>query len=475
MAAMTEIESFANLTLNDGGLKAEEDFSKEELDAIGRDEDTIISDKRLLKALNSSDQKLRLSAAIGVRRLSQSEIQPIATRIQPILDAGILPAIIDLLSSDDRGLLYEATWILVNITAGSTEQTAEVVEAGALPKLVPLFPVSPDNIKENILMIAGNILGDSKHLRLVGIREGGFKLALDVLRAPEDYSTGCVGTAAWVTATASSLEHGGFPDDGLAAEMTLVLTTFIQNQRANLSESFREAVSALRRLAAHRDITNAISERGITCQLVQICTEGNKYSREDALRLLIQIGGGGVDSVRAMMGSSCLGGLSDSRDAEPLGSRGTTCSAPEYTGPKWDKALMEFPLLPRILQILPDPGSTEEQEFRVGPTMDPARLAAINLETLDRMVEADYLEALSQALLSDDRRRIGVNLHALEQILNAKWDGRQRAVDRFTASGGPGRLRDLRASRNTRKTEAASVARRVLQTHFPEFSKWPRV
>ncbi|KAG8912095.1 hypothetical protein FRC01_005291 [Tulasnella sp. 417] len=491
MAATTEIERFTNLTLNDEGTNGEEQVSEEELDASDWDGYTITSDEaltrsasglkfatiypRILRAMNSTNPRVRLSATIRLRRLSQSESQPIATTIQPILDAGILPAIIDLLSSDDSEFLFEATWILVNITAGSTEQTAKVVEADALPKLIPLFPVSSDKIKENILMIVGNIMGDSKDLRLVGIREGGFKLALDVLRTPEDYSRGCVGTAAWVTATASSLEHGGFPDDGLAAEMTPVLIAFIRNRSDNISESVRDAVTTLRRLSAHRDVTSVISESGITCQLVQLCTEENKYSREDALRLLIQMGGGGMDSVQALMGSGCLGALSDSRDAELSRSRGTACSAPEDTDPKWDKALMELPLLPCILQIVPDPGSTEEQESRVGPTMDPARVAAINLATIDLMVEAAYLEALSQALLSDDHRRLKINLHALEKMLNARWDGRQRAVDQFRSSGGPSRLRDLRARRDTRKTEAASVARGVLQTHFPEFSKWPRV
>ncbi|KAG8916480.1 Importin alpha subunit (Karyopherin alpha subunit) (Serine-rich RNA polymerase I suppressor protein) [Tulasnella sp. 417] len=478
MAAMTEsaaTESFANLNLNDEVLDAEGQASEEDLNTIDWDGYTAIDERakisrkiypKLFKAMNCADQSLRLKATIKIRRSLQSEREPIATTIQPILDAGILPAIIDLLSSDDSEFLFEATWILVNITAGSTEQTAEVVEAGALPKLIPLFPVSSDKIKENILMIVGNIMGDSKDLRLVGIREGGFNFALDVLRAPEDHSTGCVGTAAWVTATASSLEHGGFPDDELvsqAVEMIAVLTTFIRNQRDDVSETLREIVIALRQLSVQRDVTTAIRESEITCQLVQLCTAKGKALREDALRIMIQMGGGGMEAVQALMGASCLCTLSGSHDAERARSR-------------MEKTLMGFPLLPHILQI--DPVSRTQQELRVEAaalTMDPAQVVTINLEILDLMVDASYFEALSQAFLSPDHDTLIVNLHALEQILNAKWDGRQRAVDRFTASGGPGRLRDLRARRDTRKTEAASVARRVLQTHFPEFSKWPRV
>lgn len=135
--------------------------------------------------------------------------------VQPVIDLGVLPAILDMLSSDDSEFLSEATWILVNITAGSSEQTSQVVEAGALPKLISLFPTSTDAIKENILMTVGNTMGDSKHLRQVAVREGGFELALDVLRVPEDYSRGCVESAVWVVANASTLDHGDFPDDKL--------------------------------------------------------------------------------------------------------------------------------------------------------------------------------------------------------------------------------------------------------------------
>lgn len=120
-----------------------------------------------------------------------------------------------MLSSDDPAFLSEATWILVNITAGSSEQTSQVVEAGALPKLISLFPTSTDTIKENILITVGNTMGDSKHLRQVAIREGGFELVLEVLRVPEDHSTGCVESAAWAVATALTLDRGDLPDDRL--------------------------------------------------------------------------------------------------------------------------------------------------------------------------------------------------------------------------------------------------------------------
>lgn len=135
--------------------------------------------------------------------------------VQPVIDSGLLHTVIEMLSSNDPEFLSEATWILINITAGSSEQTSAVIDAGALPKLLALFPSSSTSVKENILLVFGNILGDSEHLRQVAIQAGGFKLALDVLRVPDAHAAKCVESAAWAVATATTPDHGKFPDDDL--------------------------------------------------------------------------------------------------------------------------------------------------------------------------------------------------------------------------------------------------------------------
>lgn len=218
-----------------------------------------------------------------------------------------------------------------------------------------------------------------------------------------------------------------------------------------------------------RDVTTAIRDSGVTSQIVRLCTEKDKRSREDALRLAVHMGGGGEGAVEELLQASAL----DSLAAEQAQTGET---ALEDTAPPRDQALMELPLLPRILQVLS--GSTNPWKLRseaAGRTLNLEQIASKNLEIFDLMVEADYTEALSQALLSDDSDRLEINLQALEQILNATWGGRQRVTERFEASDGPRRLRHLRVRRHTRGTAASGMAQGILRTHFPEFSKWPRV
>lgn len=483
MAATTESATIdlANLTLNDEGGNEEGQASEEELDENALD-GYITTDRRIhpdiVEAIYSTDRSTRLEATIKIRRLLQSQKRPPEVVVQPVIDSGLIPEIIKMLSSDDPEFLWEATWIVVNITAGSPEQTSTVVEAGVIPKLVTLFPISPDNVRINILMTVGNMLGDSKHLRRITVREGGFKLALDILRDPDNHSESCVGSAAWAVGSATTLEYGGFPDNELAAQTIPVLTTFIRQNGDALSESLIEAVVALQQLSVHHDVATAISKSGITHQIVQLCTANDHRLREKALRLIIHMSGGSDHTVQEMMDADCLSAL-DSCVAKHARSRGMACSAVANIARGTSsqvRALVESPLLPRMLEVLSDSAELLSSSLEAARVMlNLVQVATVNLELLDPIVEAGYLERLSQGLSSDDSYMLMIHLQAMDQILGAKWDGRQRALERFNASDGPRRLRDLRVRKSTRKSEPAKVARKIVETHFPELSKWPRV
>nr|2RU4_B Chain B, Armadillo Repeat Protein, C-terminal fragment, MAII [synthetic construct]2RU5_B Chain B, Armadillo repeat protein C-terminal fragment [synthetic construct] len=59
-------------------------------------------------------------------------------QIQAVIDAGALPALVQLLSSPNEQILQEALWALSNIASGGNEQKQAVKEAGALEKLEQL-------------------------------------------------------------------------------------------------------------------------------------------------------------------------------------------------------------------------------------------------------------------------------------------------------------------------------------------------
>ncbi|KIO20814.1 hypothetical protein M407DRAFT_29567 [Tulasnella calospora MUT 4182] len=85
---------------------------------------------------------------------------------QPVIDTGLIPAIVvSFLDSEHTSLQGEAARIMMNITCGTTQQTEQVIDAGAIPRLI-ILSESPDaDIADNAAWALGNVLGDSARLR----------------------------------------------------------------------------------------------------------------------------------------------------------------------------------------------------------------------------------------------------------------------------------------------------------------------
>lgn len=115
-----------------------------------------------------------------------------------MIDSGLVPVVVEMLSSKDQKFLVEAAWIISNIASGTSAQTATVVAGGAIPKLTALFPTEASDVQENALWALGNIGGDCWSFRDKVVDAGGIKPALDVLNDAEGHTEKVRNTAAWV-------------------------------------------------------------------------------------------------------------------------------------------------------------------------------------------------------------------------------------------------------------------------------------
>ncbi|KAG9043662.1 Importin subunit alpha-3, partial [Tulasnella sp. UAMH 9824] len=122
----------------------------------------------LILGFHSNDPQTRKLAVTIIRKILQI---PGPHAIQPVIDTGLVPALVALLDSEDTYLQLltapksEATWIVTNIASGTTAQTGRVVEAGAIPKLVRLSESPSDYASLNAIWALRNIVGDSPSLR----------------------------------------------------------------------------------------------------------------------------------------------------------------------------------------------------------------------------------------------------------------------------------------------------------------------
>jgi importin subunit alpha-1 len=117
----------------------------------------------LVAAVRSDDSARQLDATTRFRKLLSIEHNP---PIQDMIDAGVVPRLVEFLSFDNvHQLQFEACWALTNIASGSSDQTRYVIEAGAVPKFKDLLLSSSDDVREQAIWALGNIAGDSPRCR----------------------------------------------------------------------------------------------------------------------------------------------------------------------------------------------------------------------------------------------------------------------------------------------------------------------
>ncbi|XP_016989510.1 importin subunit alpha-3-like [Drosophila rhopaloa] len=121
------------------------------------------------KAGDASRPVQQLSAVQDIRQLLSSKSPPIKDLIQ----GGILPILVECLKkTSPKSQQFEAAWALTNIASGNSEQTTQVVAAGAVPLFLELLK-SPDlDLCEQAIWALANIIGDGPLLRDFVIRLG---------------------------------------------------------------------------------------------------------------------------------------------------------------------------------------------------------------------------------------------------------------------------------------------------------------
>lgn len=96
----------------------------------------------------------------AIRRLLSKEENP---PVKQVLDTGILAKLIELITSADPKIGFEAAWAVTNIA--STEYTSVVVDAGAVRPLVAGMMSGDSNVRDQCVWCVGNIAGDSAKYR----------------------------------------------------------------------------------------------------------------------------------------------------------------------------------------------------------------------------------------------------------------------------------------------------------------------
>ena len=106
----------------------------------------------------------RLRGTILIRELVSLDTNPL---IQKVIDADLVPFLIEFLESDNSRLQLEAAWALTNIASGNKAQSGILIKYDAVPKFIKLLNSDNIELKEQAIWALGNLAGEKDNRSLI--------------------------------------------------------------------------------------------------------------------------------------------------------------------------------------------------------------------------------------------------------------------------------------------------------------------
>lgn len=113
----------------------------------------------LLRMLHSPDPRKRHVAAVCCRYMLGGE-RPL---IRAVIEAGLLPGLVQLVHVTDPAIQHEAAWALCNVAMGSAHDTCILIDSGALPPLIDLLRLPTSLMSYKLSLVAAQALGNIAH------------------------------------------------------------------------------------------------------------------------------------------------------------------------------------------------------------------------------------------------------------------------------------------------------------------------
>lgn len=134
----------------------------------------------MVQGVWSENLEQQIEATTQFRKLLSIERNP---PIEEVISQGVIPRFVQFLQRQDAPQLqFEAAWALTNVASGTSDNTREVIENGAVPLFVQLLRSTSDDVREQAVWALGNIAGDSHQCRDLVLSKFALQPLLEQLR-----------------------------------------------------------------------------------------------------------------------------------------------------------------------------------------------------------------------------------------------------------------------------------------------------
>ncbi|KIO25372.1 hypothetical protein M407DRAFT_25275 [Tulasnella calospora MUT 4182] len=456
----------------------DETFDETVLDGYITEDNQIAPE--IIDPLRSNNQTARLEAATKLHRLVDKRE---TTSIQPIINSGLIPDIVSMISLHDVELQVPLTAILVHLTVESSETISAVVEAGAVAKCILLASLSTsDRARDVALVSLGNLGGYSQPLKDRVIQDGGLKPLLDILGSPSEQKDS---HTYWAANAIAGITHQLSSDvagyEVHTQDIITVLTKYIEYQQDETAGYLKYPLLAISHILSNKSSIHAVLETKIIPRIVQLCSSEHASTRHNALECVGNILYS-TDGAEHLTSAGVLEALRSCIGSEDAQDRMYACWAAANiagaTSPLDQvEALVKAGFVPMLVKVI----SSSEDE--AGAQINAARALtglAYNWGQFDperrrTLLEADCVKGLLSALALKDQGVVAVSMKGLLVFLEAEGLAKQNAIERIEAAGGVAALRALKLRPEAGLAHQRRMAHMILKEYLKHLSLPPRV
>ncbi|XP_074511651.1 importin subunit alpha-1 [Sebastes fasciatus] len=259
--------------------------------------------EEILTGVNSGHAESQFQATQAARKLLSRDKNP---PINQMISAGLIPKFVAFLGlADNPPIQFEASWALTNIASGTCDQTAAVVDGGAIPAFIGLITSPHQHISEQAVWALGNIAGDGSALRDRVIKHGVVAPLLSLLEV-SDLSVHNAGYLRNVTWTVSNLCRNKNPSPPLNA-IQQILPALIRLLHHDDPEVLADACWAVSYLTdGSNDRIEVMVQTGLITRLVNLLGFQELPIITPALRAIGNIVTGTDEQTQAVLDAGAL-------------------------------------------------------------------------------------------------------------------------------------------------------------------------